>query len=102
MVVEDPLPAGLEALDATLAIGARSFGATDAWLQSSSWDHHELRDDRVLFFRDLMQPGKLVYRYLARVSFGGEFIAPPVRVEEMYTPEVYGHGAASRVRYLDR
>ena len=29
--------------------------------------HHELRDDRVLFFRDLMQPGTLTYRYLARV-----------------------------------
>src|SRR5512137_1213960 len=56
VVVEDPLPAGLEALDATLATGSLTFGGIDAWLKSSYWDHHELRDDRALFFRDLMQP----------------------------------------------
>jgi hypothetical protein len=102
VVVEDPLPAGLEALDATLATGSRSFGGIDAWLKSSYWDHHELRDDRALFFRDLMQPGALVFRYLARVSFAGDYLAPPTRVEEMYTPEVFGHGAAGRVQYLAR
>jgi alpha-2-macroglobulin len=99
VVVEDPLPAGLEALDATLATGSRTFGELAAWLRSSRWDHRELRDDRVLFFRDLMEPGALTYRYLARVSFAGDFIAPPPRVEEMYTPEVFGHGAAARVSY---
>ncbi len=101
VVVEDPLPAGLEAIDVTLATGARTFGGVDAWLESSGWDHRELRDDRVLFFRDLMQPGKLVYRYLARVSFPGEFLAPPPRAEEMYTPEVFGHAASGRVRYRE-
>jgi hypothetical protein len=102
VVVEDPLPAGMEAIDVTLATGARTFGGVDAWLASSGWDHRELRDDRVLFFRDLMQPGKLTYRYLARVSFAGDFLAPPPRVEEMYTPEVFGHGASGRIRLRER
>ena len=97
VVVEDPLPAGMEALDSTLATGSRAFGAWKLWSSSSSFDHHELRDDRVLFFRDLMQPGTLTYRYLARVTSAGAFIAPPARAEEMYTPEVYGHTGSERV-----
>ena len=99
VVVEDPLPAGLEALDTTLATGSRSFGAWKQWSGVSRHDHRELRDDRVLFFRDLMQPGTLTYRYLARVTSPGSFVAPPARAEEMYTPEVYGHTGAARVSY---
>ena len=99
VVVEDPLPAGLEALDSTLATGSRAFGSWNQWAGVSSHDHRELRDDRVLFFRDLMQPGTLTYRYLARVSSAGSFIAPPARAEEMYTPEVYGHTGATRVTF---
>ena len=99
VVVEDPLPAGMEALDTALATGSRAFGAWKLWSSSSSHDHRELRDDRVLFFRDLMQPGTLTYRYLARVTSAGTFIAPPARAEEMYTPEVYGHTGADRVTF---
>jgi alpha-2-macroglobulin len=99
LVVDDPLPAGLEAVDPALATSSWSFGARDAFMESSFWDHHEVRDDRVLFFRDLMQPGKLVFRYLAKVSFFGEFQAPPVRAEEMYSPEVFGRGPATNVSY---
>ena len=99
VVLEDPLPAGLEALDATLSTGSRSFGAWKQWSDSSYYNHRELRDDRVLFFRDLMQPGALTYRYLARVTTPGEFVKPSARAEEMYTPEVYGYTAAARVTF---
>jgi hypothetical protein len=99
VVVSDPLPAGLEPLDATLATGSRTFGAWQAWTKVSFWDHRELRDDRVLFFRDHMQPGTLIYRYLARVTSSGRFVVPPTKAEEMYTPEVFGHTAARTVRY---
>jgi len=53
----------------------------------------------VLFFRDHKQPGKLTYKYLARVTTVGTFAAPPTKAEEMYTPEVYGHTAAASVTY---
>ena len=99
VVVEDPLPAGLEALDTTLDTSSRAFGAWKQWAGASYHDHRELRDDRVLFFRDLMQPGTLTYRYLARVTSPGSFVAPPARAEEMYTPEVYGHTGSERVSY---
>ena len=41
----------------------------------------------------------MIYRYLARVTTPGRFAAPPTKTEEMYTPEVYGHTAASQVSY---
>jgi uncharacterized protein YfaS (alpha-2-macroglobulin family) len=99
VVVEDPLPAGLEAIDTTLATAGRSFGARRIFKKTSWYDHKELRDDRALFFRDHMQPGTLTYRYLARVTSAGAFMTPPTKAEEMYTPEVFGHTAARRVTY---
>jgi uncharacterized protein YfaS (alpha-2-macroglobulin family) len=99
VVIDDPLPAGVEAVDTNLATASRSFGAGNLWRASSRWDHRELRDDRVLFFKDLKQPGTLTYHYLARVTTSGDFAAPPTKAEEMYTPEVYGHTAASKVTY---
>ncbi len=99
VVIDDPLPAGLEALYASLATASQSFGAAATWLGTDRYDHRELRDDRVLFFRDLMQPGKLTCRYLARVTTAGQFVAPPTMAEEMNNPEVLGHNGATHVRY---
>ncbi len=97
VVIEDPLPAGLEPLDLSLATAGQSFGAHHTWQKVSFWNHRELRDDRVLFFRDYMSGGPLVYRYLARVTTAGKFHTPPAQAKEMYTPEVFGHSAASPV-----
>jgi alpha-2-macroglobulin len=99
VVVSDPLPAGLEAIDSNLATATRSTGAALWKLRRSWYDHRELRDDRVLFFRDLVQPSTLTYRYLARVTTPGRFVAPPTKAEEMYNPEIFGHNATRRVTY---
>jgi len=99
VVIEDPLPAGVEALDATLATGSRAFGAWRQWANASPHDHRELRDDRALFFVDHMRAGAHTHRYMARVTSAGSFAAPPARAEEMYTPEVYGHTGARRVTF---
>ena len=57
----------------------------------------ELRDARVVFFIDHMAAGMYRYRYLARATTLGTFILPPTRVEEMYTPEVFGRTGADRI-----
>lgn len=118
VVIDDPLPAGLEAVDANLA-------NTAAWLRVphsgeeegsadchdcddeyadrvahgsaflDSWYRRELRDDRVLFFVDHMAAGMYHYRYLARATTLGKFVVPPTKAEEMYTPETFGRTAAS-------
>ncbi len=114
VVIDDPLPAGLEAVDSRLSTSA-------AWLDVSgsassdpydddfddelahgtafldSWYRRELRDDRVLFFVDHMPAGMYHYRYLARATTPGKFVLPPAKAEEMYTPEVFGRTGAVAV-----
>jgi uncharacterized protein YfaS (alpha-2-macroglobulin family) len=53
-------------------------------------DYSELREDRAVFFMDLLNPGKYTLRYLARVVCAGEAIAPSAKIEEMYHPERFG------------
>lgn len=108
VVLDDPLPAGLEGVNARLAgtadwldISQASASASYSDDGSESYDsshyapltRREVRDDRVVFFIDEMPPGAYHYRYLARATALGTFSAPPARIEEMYTPETFGHTA---------
>ncbi|MCA9667974.1 MAG: hypothetical protein KC503_20390 [Myxococcales bacterium] len=97
VVIDDPLPAGLEAIDTSLHT-ASTFGVS-ALPRSAAYSHRELRDDRVVFFYDHMATRRVTFAYLARVSSAGSFIVPPTKAEEMYTPEVFGHTAAESVRF---
>ena len=107
VVVDDPIPAGLEPVDTGRA-------STSEWLRealsddrpgepwgagsSNAWAREELRDDRALFFIDRMPAGMFRYSYLARATTPGVYLAPPSRVEEMYTPEVFGRSSADTVK----
>jgi alpha-2-macroglobulin len=102
IVVDDPLPAGMEAIDSSLATASRSLGAVLWRLRSDRYDHREIRDDRVVFFRDLVQPSTLTFRYLARISTPGRFLSPPTKAEEMYNPEIFGYNATRTVRFSKR
>lgn len=109
VVIDDPLPAGFEAVDMRLATTgagldvdaaasrARRYGDDDddaaraaGQAENYSWYQREIRDDRVLFFVDAMAAGMYHYRYLARATSIGRFVTPPARAEEMYSPEVFG------------
>lgn len=113
VVIDDPLPAGLEGVDARLATTARwldvpesgdvgepeGLEGDDAYahgLQTIDvWNRHEVRDDRVLFFVDHMPQGMYRYRYLARATTPGMFVLPPTRAEAMYSPEIFGRTASA-------
>jgi uncharacterized protein YfaS (alpha-2-macroglobulin family) len=116
VVVDDPLPAGLEPVDMRLATTGASLDvdnagepATDDDYEGrddrlatgneylSSWPRREMRDDRVLFFVDHMAAGMYHYRYLARATTFGKFVVPPTKAEEMYVPEVFGRSGAITV-----
>jgi alpha-2-macroglobulin len=118
VVVDDPLPAGFEAIDGHLATtsGALDVGQSNGYGSCADCDpeeerdqsaagrtffegysQRELRDDRVLFFVDHMAAGMYHYRYLARATTLGKFVLPSTRVEEMYTPETFGRNGASLV-----
>jgi uncharacterized protein YfaS (alpha-2-macroglobulin family) len=120
VVVDDPLPAGLEGqnsrfqttlqdLGARVSFGEggapqlffRSSGArpwiADWWYPWWTWDHTELRDDRLLLFADRLPAGIYTYSYIARATTIGDFVLPPIHAEGMYTPERFGHSASGRV-----
>jgi len=113
VVLDDALPAGLEAIDLSLRTASAMPGpgtATPAeqadheeqdetthwgygsW--DSGWwspfDHRELRDDRVVYSASLLWPGTYTATYLARATTTGTFIKPPAHAEEMYNPGVHG------------
>ena len=98
VVVDDPIPAGLEPLDARLTSTARTEIAGGAATSDATWsgiDHVEIRDERVLLFATGLEPGTFTYTYVARAVAPGTFIAAPTQAEEMYRPEIFGRSATA-------
>jgi len=113
IVVDDALPAGLEAVDLSLRTaglppvaqqqnpdedqqevsGAEAAGWYYGYWEFgwwSPWDHRELRDDRVVYVATTLWPGTYTMTYVARATTPGVFVRPPVYSEEMYNPGVNG------------
>ena len=110
----DPLPAGFEALNPSLAttgniprdekqtgvteFGSRSYGYGWWWWRPEWWEHQNLRDERAEAFTSLLWEGVYKYSYVARATTPGMFVVPPAKAEEMYHPETFGRGKTDRVR----
>jgi uncharacterized protein YfaS (alpha-2-macroglobulin family) len=114
VVLDDALPAGLEAIDLSLRTASLTpgpgvneaeradheerdpsqqprwgYGSWDSgWW--SPFDHREIRDDRVVYSATVLWPGTYTATYIARATTPGTFIRPPVHAEEMYNPAVNG------------
>jgi uncharacterized protein YfaS (alpha-2-macroglobulin family) len=101
LVVDDPLPAGLEALDASLATDMQvpqSYTRQDFDTRGWGWwyfSHIELRDEKVVLSSDYLPAGTYVYTYLTRASTIGTFKVIPPTAAEFYFPDVGGRGAGS-------
>jgi uncharacterized protein YfaS (alpha-2-macroglobulin family) len=101
IVVDDPLPAGFEAVDSTIltdtAVPA-AYTLTDYQQRGWGWwyfSHIELRDEKVVLSADYLPAGTYVYTYLARASTAGTFQVIPPTASEFYFPDVGGRGAGS-------
>jgi hypothetical protein len=103
VAVTDPLPAGFEPVDTSLAttsatdIERETAGNEASWRQwwaRGGFEHVERRDDRVLLFATRLSAGTHTYSYLARATTAGTFRTGPARAEEMYEPEVFGRTAS--------
>jgi len=101
VVVEDPLPAGCEALDTSLKTTTIVGEAPEVhrlepdrmWDWGWGWwwfSHVELRDEKVVLFSTYLRKGTYEYTYLFRASVPGEFLAMPAVAYEFYFPEVFG------------
>ncbi len=106
VVVEDPLPAGAEAIDPSLATTSLVEQQPGLYRQSEreemrsfyrwwwSWySRSEMRDDKVVLFADYLPAGTYEYTYTFRATRPGEYHVIPTSAREFYFPEVFGRGA---------
>jgi len=105
VVVDDPLPAGLEAVnpefqtessESLLVLEEEGPAYREMWWRG--FNHFEMHDDRVLLFADSLAAGVHTHRYLARALSFGRFVLPGTQAGEMYAPEVFGRSPEKVVR----
>jgi uncharacterized protein YfaS (alpha-2-macroglobulin family) len=94
VVLDDPLPAGFEAVNQSFLNSDRRGTVPDT---SKHVTHRELRDDRVVTFFDTLPAGVSHTAYLVRATSPGKFAAPPAKAECMYAADVFGRTAAGTV-----
>jgi hypothetical protein len=108
VVVDDPVPGGLEPVNRDLATSSQSdlqeaasdFAPDSFRNRSSGWNsfgfsrwsfyHRELRHDSARFYSERLGAGNYYLSYVAQAIAPGEFTVLPARAEEMYEPDVYG------------
>jgi uncharacterized protein YfaS (alpha-2-macroglobulin family) len=96
LVVEDPLPAGCEALDISLKTTSAAYQGPELTWQNGRppywwyFTESELRDEKVVLFATYLGKGTYEYTYLIRTSIPGRFLTMPTQAYEMYFPEVFG------------
>ncbi|MGD0770430.1 MAG: MG2 domain-containing protein [Tepidisphaeraceae bacterium] len=87
LVIEDLVPAGLEAENSRLATTAKEENTTSedgARIATFADDRMDVRDDRVVIMGDMPDAGEARCEYLARAVTPGVYVVPPVRAEAMY------------------
>lgn len=111
VVVDDPLPGGLETVNTDLATASSvdaqnansDFAGGSYWFKFNDWHefnasrwnfyHRELRHDAARFYADWLPPGNYHLSYMAQAIADGIYTAPPVKAQEMYDADIYGLGA---------
>jgi uncharacterized protein YfaS (alpha-2-macroglobulin family) len=115
LVVEDPLPAGAEAIDRGLATtsmleqdptlirqprysdGGEAFYSP--WYWWWNWySRSELRDEKVVLFADYLGRGTYEYSYTMRTTLPGDYKVIPTVASEFYFPEVFGRSDGRLLR----
>ncbi len=101
VIVDDPLPAGLEAVDQSLKTSPQSIKAPqeytweDMFWKGWGWWYFsqiQYKDEKVVLAADYLPAGTYIYTYLVRAGTVGEFYTIPPTAQEFYFPDVYGRG----------
>lgn len=94
----DPLPAGLEILNPVLdTTGAQTAAPEDRDWFLYWFGHQNLRTTQAEAFTTELGEGTYQYNYIARATTQGNFIVPPAKAEEMYSPETFGRSSSDKV-----
>ncbi|MBA3269617.1 MAG: hypothetical protein H0T71_03830 [Acidobacteria bacterium] len=84
LIVEDPLPAGVEAVQDTTAYPMEREDRWRWWWGSQT----EYRDNRTVFSQERFDAGRAEFVYLIKAISSGEFRAVPAQVAPMYVPGI--------------
>ncbi|MCA9902467.1 MAG: Ig-like domain-containing protein [Anaerolineae bacterium] len=103
-VVEDPIPAGTDAVNPDLAIseqiGTRpELSREDPLRQGWGWwwfGNIEFRDDRVVLNATYLPAGTYEFVYTIRAGMPGIYNVIPATAREAYFPEVFGRSAGTQ------
>jgi uncharacterized protein YfaS (alpha-2-macroglobulin family) len=84
VTIEDPLPAGVEAIEGSLkAESGQGRGI-----------HFERREEKAALFIQKVEAGEHVYRYMVRAIVPGRFQSMPALVYPVYEPNLWGCSAS--------
>ncbi len=108
VVIEDYLPAGVEAMNQELLTTSQNTPAAkytwnDLIYRGWNWwmfDHIELRDEKIVLAAEYLPAGTYIYTYPIRVVHVGEYQTIPPLAYEFYFPEIFGRGAGMSFRVL--
>ncbi|KHD08999.1 large extracellular alpha-helical protein [Candidatus Thiomargarita nelsonii] len=110
VVVDDPVPGGLEPVNRDLATSSKvdadkaqgQYAGGSLWFRHNDWKeyalsswnfyHKELRHHAAIFYSDYLPAGNYHLSYVAQAIAPGEFGVMATHAEEMYEPEVFGKG----------
>ncbi|HEY5427252.1 MAG TPA: hypothetical protein VIJ77_11935, partial [Candidatus Tumulicola sp.] len=95
LAIEDPLPAGFEAVDTSFRTTLKAVVP-----QSDSWDidTQQIYRDRVVAFAQHLGPGIYDVHYLVRSVTPGEFRWPGARAYLIDAPEQFGRSAGTTLK----
>ena len=83
LMIEDPLPAGVEAIQDTTAYPMERAGRVALVVGLADVEY---RDNRTVFFQESFETARYEFVYLVKAISSGEFRAVPAQVAPMYVP----------------
>ena len=116
VVVNDPIPGGLEPVNRDLSTtsivdadkGAFQGAQESAWFDFRGWIdfgtsfwsfyHKEIRHSSARFYSEYLPAGNYHLTYVSQAVAAGEFIILPAHAEEMYNPDVFGDSASDTLQ----
>jgi uncharacterized protein YfaS (alpha-2-macroglobulin family) len=125
VVLDDPLPAGLMAINTAFKTeepvserarrGYRHYDEGENGDDTDQFDYlsqdgvmglrpnyFEIRDDRVVAFRDYVFQGPYRFEYFARAVCAGQFAVPATKAAAMYSPGVLGYSPQGNITIKGR
>lgn len=106
LVLQDPIPAGSDAIDPSLLtsqqVGTEAEVTSEDQINRPWWmwgwyrpNEVEYRDDSVMLYTEYLAAGTYQFSYSIRIGLSGEYNVIPTTAQAQYFPEIYGRTAGT-------